>query len=139
MNRSVVGLAALAMVGATVAGIRSVQGGMKSTQTVFLVNNGINGGYAYGDLGAVRNSADSSQMIACGAQGHSPGGTNATVVCWGYDSTLHYFSCLSAEVSVAQAVMAMTDSSEIFFQWDGSGHCQSVEVYNSSSYRPPTP
>ncbi|MGE6756774.1 hypothetical protein ACQKGO_02075 [Corallococcus interemptor] len=108
--------------------------GAKSSFNV-VVNTSIR--YAEGAQGTARNSADAVQRIYCRTNADSAG--NESVRCYAVNSanvTATCFSTLPAHVRSAQSA---GDASFIYFTWDASGICRSLDVLKGSHLEPKAP
>jgi hypothetical protein len=93
--------------------------------------------YAYGDVGAVRNSTDSNQYIGCGISAYNSGGA-ASGACYARTSAGVYRSCQVSASTPEQVkvIMGINSDSQIFFMWDANGVCTYVGS-ETRSYSPP--
>jgi hypothetical protein len=91
------------------------------------VVNGI--GYAWGQLGAVRNSPDSTEFIGCGVSGTR--GLGNQLICNARDAQGHNANCRSSDPALIQALAAASSNATLYFTWDASG-CASLDVEVSS-------
>ncbi|HLK88319.1 MAG TPA: hypothetical protein VKZ18_00415 [Polyangia bacterium] len=93
--------------------------------------------YAIGSMGSARNSSDSSQEIGCVT--YNGGGTQIYGYCFAEDASNNYKQCSWSGTQWTQTINAMTDSSYVWFEWDGSGNCTLIVISNDSAYTPPVP
>ena len=109
-----------------------VWAGATSPATNVVISETSGAGFAYGNLGGVRNSANTVENIGCvsffrGFDAHPLIGCSATNAaglsrsCW--------FTTTPQE-----GVGALTDDSFLYFYWDATGACIDVRVINSSRY-----
>jgi hypothetical protein len=88
---------------------------------------------AQGSLGNVRNTSDRTQLIGCTLLGF-PSGVRA--VCVATNSAGTTRMCSSTEPGIIQAVQSINSDSFVFFEFNGSGDCTSVQVEAFSHYAP---
>jgi hypothetical protein len=81
---------------------------------------------AAGSMAGARYSADSVQLIGCGVYG-----SGQFVHCNAKDQTGRSVSCMSSDPRLMDAVKAITDSSLIYFEFQG-GICTTLNVTNES-------
>lgn len=88
--------------------------------------------YARGSMEGVRYSADSTQYIGCSSYAS---GSPVLVLCIARDKTSgNYFSCMSQDATLQEAVQAMTDSSSIFLEVakNNPSICSRIQIYDGS-------
>ncbi len=88
-----------------------------------------------GALGAARNSADSTQYIACRTYGFSSG-TTTTAYCFGRNSSGVSASCTTTNPVLVNLVMNFTADSHVAVYYDSAGMCTYVAV-TTTSYNEP--
>ena len=90
---------------------------------------------ASGAIPAARFSNDSTQYIQCSLNGT---GSRTNVFCNARDRNGQYVSCSSTNATHIEALGAMTESSYLYFNKNGTGSstCSTVKVYNSSFHLP---
>ena len=104
---------------------------------IFLDGSG--GGRAMGTLGGVRNSADSIQRLSClvsrnettSASGARTRSTSVT--CIARDTARLSVSCSATSDAMANALSGASNDSLLEFQFDASGRCTDIIVYESTS------
>jgi hypothetical protein len=101
--------------------------GYRFTPGVAIYPNQVGGSYAKGSMVGTRYSADAVQYIGCTATA-----TSTRTECYAKNTAGAYLYCSSTNGAIYDTVQAMTDSSSIQFQVDGSGTCTSVNVYHGS-------
>jgi hypothetical protein len=106
--------------------------GLKSYQYVYidLVNHS-----AIGDLGAVRNSSDSSQRVGCSIVTNGVGG-NVSGHCWAGDTAGNYVDCGTVDPDMLATIRSLHGDSRLFFSWGSSVYCSSIWVGNYSDTAP---
>jgi hypothetical protein len=92
--------------------------------------------WAYGDLGAARNSADPYQRIGCGVHTVA-GGFYGT--CVAVDASNNQAVCTSSSASFARVAESISGDSHVYFSWDANGYCVDLEVSNDSYLKPKLP
>jgi hypothetical protein len=123
--QKLVGLAALGLTLVTTPG--PTWAGYKFTPGVAIYPNQVGGSYAKGSMVGTRYSADAVQYIGCTATA-----TSTRTECSAKATTGAYLYCSSTNGAIYDTVQAMTDSSSIQIQVDGSGTCTSVNIYHGS-------
>lgn len=86
-------------------------------------------GFAYGDLGYARNTADTVQYIGCSV-------TGVIAVCAARDSTGLTRSCSTSDPDLMALARSLNGDSYLSFSWDGSGFCTTLQVRNYSWLAP---
>lgn len=95
--------------------------------------------WAYGNMGAARNSADTSQRIGCYVWSN-PGAGNTTGYCNAYDSGGHFMSCYTTDTNQIATMESASGDSYIYFTANSAGGtCALVEVMNNSEFEPKQP
>ena len=89
--------------------------------------------YAIGAIGTARNSTDNNQYLECNTQTTASG---FWTYCVATDATNKTVSCTSSSANIASAVRSLNGDSALYFNWDSSGTCGTVIVYQSSYYEP---
>lgn len=84
---------------------------------------------ANGELGTVRNSADTVQYIGCTVQGDAGS-------CTARNSAGLTRSCSTTETKWLNTMRALDGDSYLTFKWDANGKCTYVSVQNSSTSAP---
>jgi hypothetical protein len=129
---------------AVVAGLAGVaQAGNKSGMipTVVSYNAGTlqSGGYAGGQVGDARASADIYQAIGCTVT-YGSGFSGPQATCSATDASGNFAFCASTNAGFVAAVQAMTSNSYIYFTWAANTYaCTYIEVNNSSTHLPLQP
>ena len=93
----------------------------------------IGGGSAYGSMVGARDSSDTTQQIGCSMYSYSSSST-AFAYCDAKDKDNKSLTCYSYNLSMREAVQAITDSSYIYFTADSSAVCTYLSVQNKSYY-----
>ncbi len=93
--------------------------------------------YAYGSLGSARNSADTVQYIGCYISAYSNGAEY--VGCFARNAANTYVSCSSSVPQIINAVRALGGDGYLYFDYDASGACTSVDVRQVSYFVPRIP
>ena len=101
--------------------------GYRFTPGVTISPNQVGGSYARGSLVGTRYSADAVQYIGC-----TTTATSTRTECYAKNTAGAYLYCSSTNGAIYDTVQAMTDSSSIQIQVDGSGTCTSVNIYHGS-------
>lgn len=107
---------------ATVAFSVSAVAGLRSAADVVISDTY---GWAYGDKGHVRNSADRTQLIGCQIFGSA--GT-----CYARDVNNVLRQCYTTEARWLRTIASVKSDSYVRFDWDASGRCAFVAVQNDS-------
>lgn len=89
--------------------------------------------YAQGSLGTARNSVDNYQVISCNVQSSGWG------YCYAQDSTGAFASCYASTEQHWTAIRAINGDSAVYFDWDTSGYCGTIIVYQGSNWAPKQP
>jgi hypothetical protein len=113
--------------------------GAKYNNAVYVSQSGR---YAYGAMGAARNSSDTNQLISCAIGQISSTSEVLTGWCAAQDANGTYVVCGFTNQSVAafQKVLAtQTPDSYYSFGWDANGNCTYLYVSNESNYEPKKP
>ena len=92
---------------------------------------------ANGDMGYVRNTADSVQMIRCYINGSGQGQANAN--CMARNSAGVTRSCSTNYDRWLTIIASITSDSNILFRWNADGRCTMIIVDNSSTFAPKQP
>ncbi|GMU00483.1 hypothetical protein KH5H1_46030 [Corallococcus caeni] len=93
--------------------------------------------YAYGAMGTARNSADAIQNIYCRTFADVTAGES--VRCFANSSASVYVSCVSYSPVLIRSAQSASDSAYLYFSWDASGVCQSIDVLKGSQLEPKAP
>ena len=89
---------------------------------------------AYGALGSVRNSVDSTQSIGCAL---SAWATTVSGSCEARNETGTTAACyFSNNPNLEKALMSLTPDSWIFFTWSTDGRCEYIQSYTESMLEP---
>jgi len=129
------GLAAAALTVAAYAAAGFKYGPTVSVDTV--------GRTAYGSLGSVQNTTDSTQYIACDVVQNGISSESLSGFCIAKNTAGTYIMCTMPSAtlpSFLKILGAVTDDSFVRFSWDGNSTCTSIEVEASSwlyTKRPP--
>ena len=124
---------AVVAVGTVLALCSSAVGGAKYT---IPVDVNLSAGYARGNMGDARNSADTTQYIGC----YNSAAAGSTVVaCEAMTAAGTYKSCATSDANMVAAARSIGVGSYVFFRWDASGACTTVHVTNYSWVRPSAP
>lgn len=100
------------------------------------------GGYVEGAMGYVRNSESTLEYIGCRVQRRETKDANGQpvrtqlVTCSARDAAGTSVSCTSTSLDLARALGAATSDSILGFNYDSSGACTAIQVYESSSMTP---
>lgn len=89
--------------------------------------------WAFGSLGGVRNSYDTTQVLACeiSARGDSING-----LCTATDANGATAFCTTTKPNMLEAIKSISDTSYVLFEWDAMLNCTAISVRNGSSYDP---
>jgi hypothetical protein len=126
-----VGFVLVALALTVVPGSRVWAGATSPASTVFISETG-GSGFAYGNLGGVRNSASTIENIGCVSYFSSFDG-RPLIGCSATNAAGLSRSCWYTTGNQA-GVIALTDDSLLYFYWDASGTCIDVRVVNSNKY-----
>jgi hypothetical protein len=126
MRRLILVLALLAVVGG------ASYAGQKLAYPVVIGSN-----YAYGTLGTARNSADANQLIGCWA--YSSRGQAPFMDCSARNSAGTYVVCSSTDPDFVAQARSVKGDSYVYFSWDSTGTCISLDVEHFSSWEPKQP
>src|SRR5689334_19981648 len=85
--------------------------------------------YATGDLGYVRNTADTSQYIGCEI-------TTTLASCYAVNSAGLYKSCSTSDPETIALLRTLNGDSNLFFSWNPDGTCARVRIRNDSLAAP---
>lgn len=100
---------------------------------VDLVNN-----WAFGNLGAARNSSDTTQYVRCSATAFASGWAVAS--CEFSDANGTVASCYATNPEVIQIVLGMSSDSRIDVQWDANtSECIYISFETGSIWEPKLP
>jgi hypothetical protein len=89
---------------------------------------------AYGTLGTVHNSADSTQAIACTTNAYASG--SYWSYCYAFDTSNNFGSCTSSSEAISSVIRGMNGDSYVYFAWDTNGTCTQVSLVQGSPYEP---
>lgn len=93
--------------------------------------------YAFGSIGAARNSTDVVQYIGCYTFAYSAGGT--TAYCSAKAKGGVTAVCSTTSPALISAVAGVNGDSAVSFYWDAAGNCTEIDVTNFSMYQPKNP
>jgi hypothetical protein len=113
-----------AVLGVMSVSSQSALAGLKSGTDVYIGND-----VAFGSLGKVRNSADSTQHIGCTDYGD-------TAMCYATDAQGVDVSCTTTDATHLSVIRSISDSSYLHFTFDTNGYCTSIMVGNRSIEEP---
>jgi len=88
--------------------------------------------FAYGSLGATRNSASTQEYLGC-----SYFGTSAGCEAWAVNGG--YVACWTSDPAMAGAAARLSSDGGVYFSWDGNGNCTSIVTSSYSYYDPKAP
>ena len=100
--------------------------GMKTSQQVVIVDANK---FANGELGHVRNTADSVQYIGCTIKGTAGS-------CTARNSAGLTRSCSTTEAKWLATIAAVNGDTYLYFRWDTDGKCNLIIVENNSTPAP---
>ena len=100
--------------------------GMKTGQPVVIMDASK---FANGELGYVRNTADTVQYIGCTTKGDAGS-------CTARNSAGLTRSCSSTEARWVNTMRAVSGDTYLYFKWDADGKCVMVIVDNNSTPAP---
>jgi hypothetical protein len=113
----------------------AVYAGLRSTAPVSISITGRN---ATGVPGSARGSADTRQLIGC--QTYNTQGGSAYGTCAAINATGTQVSCWFVDDdSLAHVAQSQEGDSYLSFNWDLSGKCTVITVWNSSQWAPKVP
>jgi len=92
------------------------------------------GGYAYGSIGTVRNSGDTTQTLYCSFYG-----SGSSAYCFARDSAGTGASCSTTDSTLIQSLRGLNSDSYLRFHFDGSGNCTQFYIVTGSMYEPKSP
>jgi hypothetical protein len=92
---------------------------------------------ANGDMGYVRNTANSVEMIHCYINGSGQGQANG--VCMARNSAGVTRSCSTNYDRWLTIIASITSDSNVYFRWDANGKCTMIIIDNSSTFAPKEP
>jgi hypothetical protein len=123
-----------AMIAVLLGLVTTAWAGRKVSAWVSIDNNSRR---ASGNLGTVRNSADSLQYIGCLFHQYTSGYNS--VYCYAQDSSGHYAGCTTTSTAMNQAVSGIGSDTALSFGWDTYGNCTDVQIENGSYMEPKQP
>ena len=134
MSRLGLAFSALVVVAAPVIAFA----GIKGSGTVYVNQTSR---YAYGALGAARNSPDNLQRVNCQFVGYAPGmvTNNVFASCAFTTSAGVNAYCFTQEPTIATAIQAMSSDSYVNVNWNEQGRCTSIQIRNDSFHEPKAP
>jgi hypothetical protein len=93
--------------------------------------------YAQGGLGTARNSVDNNQLIGCNTRASGSGSSAGYwSYCYAEDAAGNFGSCYTASDAIAATIRGVNGDSAVYFDWDASGYCGTVIIYEDSSLSP---
>jgi len=92
---------------------------------------------ANGDLGYVRNTADSVQFIRCYINGSGQGAANG--VCQARNAAGVLRSCTTNYDRWLTVIASINSDSNVLFRWNADGKCTMLIVDNNSTFAPKAP
>ncbi|RKG80261.1 hypothetical protein D7W79_08390 [Corallococcus exercitus] len=107
------------------------------SKTAFPVSINTASRTAYGAMGTVRNSADAVQSIYCRTFADTAAGES--VRCFATNAAGVNVSCVSFSPVLVRSVQSASDSAYLYFAWDASGVCQTIDVLKGSHLEPKSP
>ncbi|MBN9688400.1 MULTISPECIES: hypothetical protein [unclassified Corallococcus] len=107
------------------------------SKSAFNVNVNTSLRYAEGAQGTARNSSDTVQRIYCRTSADSAG--NESVRCFAVSAASVSATCFSTLPAHVRSAQSAGDASFIYFTWDTSGVCQSIDVLKGSHLEPKAP
>lgn len=116
----------IAVLALTVALSTAALAGMKTGQQVYISDANK---FANGEIGFVRNTADSTQYIGCTVNGDL-GSCNAR------DRNGLSRSCSTTVAKWVNTIRAVNGDSYVYFAWDSNGKCTQIIVQNHSTAAP---
>jgi hypothetical protein len=90
--------------------------------------------YAYGELGAARNSPDSLQALGCRVESSSSG--YADVYCFARDTNGNGVGCIAFDAGLIGAAAALRGDGYLYFVFDENSLCTYIEASSSSTRIP---
>ncbi|NOK09105.1 hypothetical protein [Corallococcus exercitus] len=107
------------------------------SKTAFFVTINTTARTAYGAMGTARNSTDAIQNIYCRTFADATSGES--VRCFANSAAGVYVSCYSYSPALIRSAQAASDSAYLYFAWDASGVCQTLDVLKGSHLEPKAP
>ncbi|HET7539504.1 MAG TPA: hypothetical protein VFK05_06525 [Polyangiaceae bacterium] len=95
-------------------------------------------GYAYGNLGHARNSANAVEYIFCSVTA-SAGTTTQSMGCSAINAAGVAVGCYSYDEKLIRAAAAVGTDGQIYFTWDASSLCKILQVTHGSHLEPKAP
>jgi hypothetical protein len=89
---------------------------------------------ASGDLGAARNSADTSQSIDCFTDVQT--GVPTTGFCLAFDTAGNVGICITQSAAFVDQIRSLTGDAYVVFRWDASSNCTEILIDNASYLQP---
>jgi hypothetical protein len=111
--------------------IQYARAGRKSNITVTIDTTSR---YAYGALGAARNSSNTVEEIGCYTFGYSDNSSFAS--CYATNASNQSVSCTSTSPAIVAAAQSVNGDSHVYFAYDQGGACTFVHSQGASA--PPT-
>jgi hypothetical protein len=118
---------------ATFAASRGLAG-WAPIQEVSITDQAVIGGHAEGKAGDVHNSQDTTQYIGCALRAgmNSPLQAN----CWATDAAGRQRACSTSDPGMMTVAGSVSSDSYLYFAWNPSGKCTSIESQNGSFMHP---
>ena len=107
------------------------------SKTQFFVTINSTARTAYGAMGTARNSADTVQNIYC--RTFADAALGESVRCFANNAAGASVSCYSSSPALIRSVQSTNDSAYLYFAWDASGVCQTIDVLKGSHLEPKGP
>jgi hypothetical protein len=110
--------------------------GWKDEWDISIVKYGVASGYAEGSFGTVRANANDNAFIACYVT--STGAYTSNATCYAGDGT-QWAYCYTSAANLVSTVNSLSDNAALFFTWNDSGECTTLQVFKGSEWRPASP
>lgn len=107
--------------------------GSKAGPTASIVTINVQGRWAQGALGQVRNSTDTVEYIGCATVADTTGATSG--ICSARDPLNNYVSCYvqSTAAAMITELQSLSGDAFVFFSYDANGYCTTIQVTNNST------